>query len=153
MARVKQAAPKRAIDLLNRKKPEKCYAARKTAVANISKPIIPKKKRYRPGEIALREIRKYQRSTDLLLRKKPFERLVKEIANSFVSKVRFQRTAIQAIQEATESYLVGLFEDMGLLANHAKRVTVMSKDFHLARRIRGEGELSRSYYQKKYQEC
>ena len=88
--------------------------------------------------MALREIRKYQKSTNLLIRKIPFQRLVREIAQDFKSDLRFQSTAILALQEASESYLVVLFEDTNLCAIHAKRVTIMPKDLQLARRIRGE---------------
>ena len=91
-----------------------------------------------PGTVALREIRKYQKSTELLIRKLPFQRLVREIAQDFKTDLRFQSTAILALQEASESYLVGLFEDTNLCAIHAKRVTIMPKDIQLARRIRGE---------------
>ena len=94
--------------------------------------------RYRPGTVALREIRKFQKSTDLLIRKLPFQRLVREIAQDFKTDLRFQGTAILALQEASEAYLVGLFEDSNLCAIHAKRVTIMPKDIQLARRIRGE---------------
>jgi histone H3 len=94
--------------------------------------------RYRPGTVALREIRRYQKSTDLLIRKLPFQRLVREIAQDFKNDLRFQSTAILALQEAAESYLVSLFEDTNLCAIHAKRVTIMPKDLQLARRIRGE---------------
>ncbi|RLN44646.1 hypothetical protein BBJ29_001166 [Phytophthora kernoviae] len=86
----------------------------------------------------LREIRKYQKSTDLLIRKLPFQRLVREIAQDYKTDLRFQSTAILALQEASEAYLVGLFEDTNLCAIHAKRVTIMPKDIQLARRIRGE---------------
>jgi histone H3 len=97
--------------------------------------------RYRPGTVALREIRKYQKSTDLLIRKLPFQRLVREIAQDlsiYRTDLRFQSSAVQALQEAAEAYLVGLFEDTNLSAIHAKRVTIMPKDMMLARRIRGE---------------
>ena len=94
--------------------------------------------RYRPGTVALREIRRYQKSTDLLIRKLPFQRLVREIAQDFKSDLRFQGSAVLALQEAAEAYLVGLFEDTNLCAIHAKRVTIMPKDIQLARRIRGE---------------
>lgn len=97
-----------------------------------------KKYRYRPGTKALRDIRKYQKSTDLLLRKIPFQRLVREIAQDFRSYLRFQSSAILAIQEASEAYLTGLFEDTNLVAIHTKRVTIFPKDIQLARRIRGE---------------
>ena len=99
---------------------------------------VKKKHRYRPGTVALREIRKYQKSTDLLIRKLPFQRLVREIAQDFKTDLRFEGTAVLALQEASEAYLVGLFEDTNLCAIHAKRVTIMPKDIQLARRIRGE---------------
>ena len=99
---------------------------------------VKKPHRFRPGTVALREIRKYQKSTELLIRKAPFERLVREIAQDFKTDLRFQHSAIGALQEAAEYYLVGLFEDTNLCAIHAKRVTIMPKDIQLARRIRGE---------------
>jgi len=87
---------------------------------------------------SFREIRKYQKSTDLLIRKLPFQRLVREIAHDYKNDLRFQSSAVLALQEAAEAYLVGLFEDTNLCAIHAKRVTIMSRDLQLARRIRGE---------------
>ena len=97
-----------------------------------------KNRRYRPGTVALREIRKYQKTTDLLLKKAPFQRLVREIAQDYKSDLRWQSSAVMAMQEASEAYLVGLFEDTNLCAIHARRVTIMPKDMQLARRIRGE---------------
>ncbi len=88
--------------------------------------------RYRLGTVALREIRRYQKSTELLIRKLPFQRLVREIAQDFKTDLRFQSFAVMALQEASEAYLVGLFE---LCAIHAKRVTIMPKDIQLTRRI------------------
>jgi histone H3 len=88
--------------------------------------------------VALRQIRKYQKTTDLLIRKLPFQRLVREIAQGFKNDLRFQSTAMLALQEAAEAYLVSLFEDTNLCAIHAKRITIMPKDIQLARRIRGE---------------
>lgn len=99
---------------------------------------VRKPHRYRPGTVALREIRRYQKSTELLIRKLPFQRLVREIAQDFKTDLRFQSAAIECLQEASEAYLVGLFEDTNLCAIHAKRVTIMPKDIQLARRIRGE---------------
>ena len=120
------------------------------------------------GTVALREIRRYQKGTELLIRKAPFQRLVREIAQDLKkSDLRFQSTAVLALQEvswdavlvlvlhvfiillfvvsldciyqqAAEAYLIGLFEDTLLCAVHAKRVTIMPKDMQLARRIRGE---------------
>lgn len=93
-------------------------------------------KRYRPSPAALREIRKYQKSTDLLIRKLPFQRLVREIAQDFNANMRFQHSAVLALQEASEAYLLRLFEDASLAAIHAKRVSLVPKDILLARRIR-----------------
>ncbi|CAD0203470.1 unnamed protein product [Chrysodeixis includens] len=88
---------------------------------------VKKPHRYRPGTVALREIRRYQKS-ELLIRKLPFQRLVREIAQDFKTDLRFQSSAVMALQEASEAYLVGLFEDTNLCAIHAKRVTIMPKD-------------------------
>ena len=88
--------------------------------------------------MALREIRKYQKSTELLIRALPFQRLVRQIAQDFKTDLKFQSTAVLALQEASEAYLVGLFEDTNLCAIHAGRVTIMPRDIQLARRIRGE---------------
>ena len=98
----------------------------------------PKAHRFRPGTVALREIRKYQKSCELLIQKLPFQRLVREIAQDYMKDLRFQSAAVCALQEAAEAYLVQLFEDTNLCAIHAKRVTIMPKDMQLARRIRGE---------------
>ncbi|KAJ1838732.1 histone H3.1, partial [Coemansia sp. RSA 2703] len=88
--------------------------------------------------VALREIRRYQKSTELLIRKLPFQRLVREIAQDFKTDLRFQSSAIAALQEAAEAYLVSLFEDTNLAAIHGRRVTIQPKDLQLARRLRGE---------------
>ena len=101
-------------------------------------PRNKKHKRFRPGTVALREIRKYQKRTELLIRKLPFQRLVREITQDFKTDMRFQSHAVLALQEAAEAYLVHLFEDTNLCAIHAKRVTILPKDIQLARRIRGE---------------
>ncbi|KAF1750634.1 hypothetical protein GCK72_017185 [Caenorhabditis remanei] len=94
--------------------------------------------RYRPGTVALREIRRYQKSTELLIRKAPFQRLVREIVQDYMTELRFQTSAFLAMQEASEAYLVEIFKLSNLCALHAKRVTIMPKDIQLARRIRGE---------------
>jgi histone H3 len=99
---------------------------------------VKKPHRYRPGTVALNQIRRYQRSTELLIRKLPFQRLVKEVAGVFKSNLRFQSFAIMALQEASEAYIVGLFQDTNLCAINAKRVTIFPCDIQLARRIRGE---------------
>jgi histone H3/H4 len=104
-------------------------------------PVRQKKpRRFRPGTVALREIRAYQKSTALLTRREPFKRLVWEITQGIphVRAMRWQSFAIAALHEAMEAYAVALFEDANLCAIHAGRVTIMVRDIHLARRIRGE---------------
>ncbi len=96
-----------------------------------------KKERYRPGALALKEIRRYQNSTNLQIPRLSFQRLVREIAQDFKLDLQFQSGAIGTLQEASEAYLVGLFEDTNLCALHANRVTIMPRDIHLTRRIRG----------------
>ena len=99
---------------------------------------VKKPHRYWPGMVALQEIHCYQKSGELLLRKMPFQRLVREITQDFKTHLCLQSGAVLALQEASEAYLVGLFEDSNLCSIHAKRVTIMPKDIQLARRIRGE---------------
>lgn len=117
------------------KQPRKRGAAQKRGASGTGKVKVPH--RYRQGTVALREIRRYQKSTELLIRRLPFQRLVREIAADFQTDLRFQGSAISALQEASEAYLVGLYEDTNLCSIHAKRVTIMPKDIHLARRLRG----------------
>jgi histone H3/H4 len=119
--------------------------AKKPAYKLASKSVVAgqkKKRRYRPGTKALREIRQFQRTTDLLIRKLPFARLVKQICDDHFSlpdvQMRWQATALAALQEAAEAYLVTLFEDANLCAIHSKRVTIMRRDIQLARRIKGQ---------------
>lgn len=136
MARTKQTARKSTGGKAPRKQLA-AKAARKSApTANTGG--VKKPHRYKPGTVALREIRRYQKSTELLIRKLPFQRLVREIAQDFKTDLRFQSSAIGALQESAEAYLVSLFEDTNLAAIHAKRVTIQPKDIQLARRLRGE---------------
>nr|XP_048689263.1 histone H3-like [Caretta caretta] len=110
MARTKQTARKSTGGKAPRKQLA-TKAARKSAPATGG---VKKPHRYRPGTVALREIRRYQKSTELLIRKLPFQRLVREIAQDFKTDLRFQSSAVMALQEASEAYLVGLFEDTNL---------------------------------------
>ena len=115
----------------------------KTTTGGIKKPHS-----YQPGLLALHEIRRYQQSTESLIQRTPFNKLIKEILQEYricpegpgtpSVQVRFQSIALAALQEAAENFLVGLFEDVNLLAVHAKRVTVMPRDIQLALRIRGD---------------
>ena len=131
MARTKQTARKST----GGKAPRKQLASK---AARTATPGVKKAHRFRPGTVALREIRRYQKSTDLLIKKAPFQRLIREVAQDFKTDLRFQSSAVMALQEASEAFLVGLFEDTNLCAIHARRVTIMPKDMQLARRIRGE---------------
>lgn len=110
-------------------------AKKKTAPAEGG---VKVQRRFKPGTVALREIKRYQRGTNLLLLKAPFQRFVRAICEGIDAQLRFQSQALLAVQEAAEMYLIGLFEDSNLCAVHANRVTVMKKDMELARRIRGE---------------
>ena len=88
----------------------------------------------------MREIRKYQKSTDLLIKRAPFIRLVKEILHKKLGRaeIRMQRIAVEALQEVAEYYVTNLFDGANLCALHAKRITLQPKDMQLAMRIRGE---------------
>ena len=119
------------------KKKRILYCARKSAPANGG---YKKPHRYRPGTVALREIRRYQKSTDLLIRKLPFQRLVREITEDFKSDHRRRANKVLALQEACEAYLVSVLWDTNLCSIHAGRVGLMPKDIQLARRIRMRNE-------------
>lgn len=123
--------------------------AKTTAKSNISKKSAKKAAsdaagaakrahRWRPGTVAVREVRKYQKSVEPLIRHAPFARLVRELATSQKEGLRFQKSAVLAIQEATEAYMVSLLSDTNQCAAHAGRVTIMSRDMRLALRLRGE---------------
>mmetsp|Transcript_26066 Transcript_26066/g.35994 ORF Transcript_26066/g.35994 Transcript_26066/m.35994 type:complete len:146 (-) Transcript_26066:1109-1546(-) len=143
MARTKQTARKSTGGKLHR------FIPNPNVVRTLTEAKQQSKRRRKAGSVALSEIRKYQKNTDLLIRKLPFSRLVREISNTIrketspgtfrgLQEVRYQSAALLALQEACEAYLVGLFEDTNLAAIHAKRVTIMPKDVQLARRLRGE---------------
>ena len=136
MARVKQTLPKKFTAPTRAQKimGKKMNARSAPPVGGIKRPY-----RYKPGTVALREIRRYQKSTELLIPKMPFSRLVRELTTTMYPSrvVRFQASALDAIHHATEAFAVTVFEDANLCAIHAKRQTVMKKDFDLALRIRG----------------
>jgi histone H3 len=144
MARTKQTARKSTGGKPARKQLATKAARKSTrpATGGVKKPH-----RYRPGTVALREIRRYQKNVDLLIRKLPFQRLVREIAQDWKSDLRFQGSAVLAIQEATEHYLTCFNEDTNIAALHAKRVTIMPKDMQLVRRIR-QDDLKDFVYRK-----
>ena len=99
---------------------------------------VKKRRRYRPDTTAIREIRRYQKSTDLLIKKLPFHRFVREIANDYKTGLRFMNDVMPGIQDFVESHLAELFADTQFCSIHAGRVTIMPKDIQLARRIRRE---------------
>ena len=138
MVRVKNTPRKFSEDKANKSKSKKSVPRDTTDKESKVSKISKKVPRHRPGTVALRDIRRYQKSTKLLINKSPFQRLVREIAQDYQYFPRFQVTAIEALQEASEKYLTELFADMNLCAIHAKRVTVTPKDLQLARRLRGE---------------
>lgn len=100
--------------------------------------VARKPYRYHPGTVAMREIKKYQKSTELLIRKLPFMRLLRETISDLNKECRVQKSAALAMQEASEAFAIGVLEDSNLCAIHARRVTVMPRDIQLARRIRGD---------------
>ena len=134
MARTKQTARKST----GGKAPRKQLATKAARKSHLETGGVKKPHRWRPGTLALKEIRKYQKSTHLLIRKLPFQRLVREISQDLKTDLRWQSNAIFALQEASEAMLVHLFEDANLCAIHAKRVTIMKKDMQLALRVRGD---------------
>ena len=144
MARVKQTARKtiggktHRLSVLGKLAQQKPGPPRPPLGANGG---VKKPHRYRPGTVALREIRRFQKTTELLIRKAPFQRVVRDIALKYKKDVRFQSTAVLALQEASEAYMVGMFEDTNLAALHAKRVTILPRDLALARRLRGDKDL------------
>ena len=136
MPRIKQTARKAAPGHGPAKAPAK---TKRPSMTDPKTGEARKPQRWRPGTVALREIRRYQKSSELLIRKLPFSRFVREIAqNMFKNTYRMLANALLAMQEAAEAYLVRLFEDSNLCAIHAKRVTILPKDIQLARRIRGD---------------
>ena len=135
MPKAKNAASKMSTKAKGRK------PAKKTAPASKSIKKVRKdgkSRRFKPGTVSLREIKKYQKSTKNVLPRAPFQRLVRSIAGNIDNDLRFQANALVALQECSEAYLVGIFEDAQLCAIHCNRVTCMKKDMDLARRIRGD---------------
>ena len=133
MARTKQTARKST----GGKAPRKTLNTRHSRRNNPPHGGVKKPRRYRPGTVALREIRKYQKSTNLLIRCLPFQRLVREVSQQLKPDLRFQSTALLDLQEAAEAYLVSMFEEVNLIALHDKRVTIQVKDMQLWQRMKG----------------
>lgn len=142
MARTKQTARKQTGATAG-KAPRKQVlgnkAARKSAPATGG---VKKPHRYRPGTVSLREIKKMQKSTDLLIRKLPFQRLVREITQEFRTNMRFQASAIEGLQHDAEAYITDLARKAQTCAIHAKRITVMPKDTQLAGNLGCRGRQS-----------
>ena len=132
MARTKHTSARKTTGGKAPRKQLAAKAARKTAAAAGG---IKKSHKYRPGTVALRDIRKYQKTTELLIRRAPFLKLVREVASKHEPGVRFQQAAVTALQEAAEAYIVNVFEDTNAACIHAKRVTIMRRDMELANRL------------------
>jgi len=139
MARTKQTTRKQIAGKSASKGKAPRSGKKASVLAGVKKPKVApgvkKPRRFRPGTVALREIRKYQKTTDLLLRKAPFQRLVRECASEYKNDLRFSKSGISAFQEAAEAYLIRLFEDLNHCAIHSRRVTIMPKDLHLRVKI------------------
>lgn len=135
MARTKQTARKSISGKAPRKQLATQAARRMSAIPESGG--VKKPHRYRPGTVALREIRKYQKTFHTLIPKLPFQNLVREICMDRSTAIRFQSNALMCLHEAAEAHLVGLFQDAYLATLHAKRVTILPKDLSLARKIRG----------------
>ena len=141
MARTKQTAHKST----GGKAPRKRLATKAACRSALATGGIKKPHRYCPGTVALREIRRYQKSTDLLIRKLPFQRLAREVLQD-LNQPGFRRhdmecfrsMSLLAMQAYVEAFSIGLFEDANLCAIHARRVTIMPKDMQLTLQIRGE---------------
>lgn len=133
MARTKQTARKSTGGKAPRKQLA-TKAARKSAIPSSG----IKKPRYKTGTVALKEIRRYQKSTEFLIRKLPFQRICKRLCQQQNVEMRFQVNALEVFQEAAEGFLVGFFEDARHCATHAKRVTVMPKDLALVMKLRSQ---------------
>ena len=133
------------------KKRAKLKQVSKTNADKLQTEKVPIKHRYKPGTVALREIRRYQKSTNLLIPKTSFQRYVREIAQKepATKNYRWQSLALLALQEAAENYTVGLLEDAQMCAIHGKRITIQARDILLARRIRGEVPKPRDDLDKK----
>ena len=123
---------------MSRTKTTAVSKSKKVAKSAATKKAGAKKFRWRPGTVALRQIKKFQKSTNTLMRKAPFQRLVRELATGHKEGLRWAASAVAALQESVESYATGLLSDANLCALHARRVTLMSRDVALARRLRGE---------------
>ena len=133
MARTKQVARKSCTLRIQKKKLPTKKTGRKSAQAPCIGVVMGK--RFRPGVVAMKEIRKYQRTAENLIKRRPFQRLVRDIVQTFTNHIRFMRGALAALQEAAEAHLVELFEKAYQCSIHAKRVTLMCKDLQLARRV------------------
>lgn len=135
MSRTKQTASKAFGGKAPRKGVSAKSAGKSIPVGSGTSAVAPKKTRFKVGTLALKEIRKYQKSTDLLIRKRPFQRMVRELCKGGEG-VRFQASAIVAFQEAVENFLTNLIEDAYRCVLHAKRVTLLPKDLTLVYKIK-----------------
>jgi len=136
MARTKQTARKSTGGKAPRKQLVTKAARKSASTAEPATKKAKKTHRFRPGSVVIKDIRKYQKSTDLLIRVLPFQRMVRSIVQGFKSDVRFQASALRALQEALENHMVQMLEDAYRCSAHAKRVTLMCKDIQLVKKIK-----------------
>ena len=122
----------------NRKRAERIKERREKQIKIMKEERKEQKKKVQRGIQALKEIQKYQKGSELLIKRLPFQRVVKEIAQHQMEGLRFQSAAVMVLQEVGEAFLVSIMEQANLCAIHAKRVTIMPRDIQLARRIRGD---------------
>ena len=134
MAREK-SVPKKRVPLT---RAQKAVSRAKPKAAAVPLLGVKKPYRHKAGTVAKREVKRYQKSTNLLIPKASFARLVREVTESIKKGMRFTASALESVQTASEEYIVKLLNDANLCASHGKRITIMEKDILLARRIRGE---------------
>ena len=124
-----------------------CISERKNKqLKTIRDEKLEKQRKIQRGMQALKEIQKYQKGADLLIRRVPFQRLVREIVQKKGEGLKLQSSAVLALQEAGEAFIVGLMEQANLCASHAKWVTIMSRDIQLACRIQGDFKIKTKMY-------
>ena len=111
---------------------------RKKQLKAIRDEKLEKQRKVQKGMQALKEIQRYQKGVDLLIRRVPFQRLVREIIQKRREGLKLQSSTVLVLQEASEAFLVGLMEQANLCTIHVKRVTIMPRDIQLACRFWGD---------------
>lgn len=124
------------------KKVRHAASANNTGDDDAAASVVRRRRRYKPGTVALREVRRYQRGTDLLIRRLPYQRFVRSVADTHASGtnnaegLRFQGAAIDLLQEASENYLISCLIDAKKLSAHANRIGVNKRDIAMVLEVR-----------------